>query len=376
MGCAAATGAHAVSIELKDVAADRIERQRAAAQGELPLPGTPAIGKAAERLRELGVAPGSAILIRIFKAQSELELWVRRDDSYVLFATYPVCHWSGGLGPKLREGDKRTPEGFYTVTRRQLHHVGRWPRSLNLGFPNAFDKSQNRTGSYILIHGGCSSVGCFAMTNPVVEEIYKLALAAVRGGQTHIPVHVFPFRMTDANLAAEKKSPWHGFWTNLKEGYDAFERTHRPPQVSVCDNRYQFQELPAAEVADSGPLAVCGATIAAIRGLTASRKYARPVSLLAKAGLPLPIIPALTPGGPDHPETLETATATFAPRPVCSVQRASCRKFLSLRKRRLANGAQRSKPASSSKRRVSSKRAALSRNGGTPKHERYREARR
>lgn len=336
IGCIAASSARAVSIELKDAASDRKDQQRDGAE-RTPLPGTAKAGKIAERLKELGVAPNPAILLRIFKAPSELELWVRRDDTYVLFATYPVCHWSGGLGPKLFEGDKQTPEGFYTVTRRQLHHVGRWPRSLNLGFPNPFDQSQNRTGSYILIHGGCSSVGCFAMTTPVVNEIYRLSLAAVRGGQTHIPVHVFPFRMTDANLEIEKASPWRDFWMNLKEGYDSFERTHRPSRVSICNDRYQFEDLPAAEAADAGPMAVCNETVVAIRKLQQSRKHARVATLLAKSGLPVPMMPPFGLGGPGAKALRQSivpglAKSSVSQKPSCSLSRASCRKFLSLRK--------------------------------------------
>ena len=183
-GSLVAGPALAVSIELKDVASDRLERQRAAAEGNLPLPGTPDLSRLTERLAEKGLKLGSPVLLRAFKSESEFEVWVRKDANYVLFATYPVCHWSGTLGPKLREGDKQTPEGFYTVTRAQMRHVGRWPRSLNLGFPNVYDKVLARNGSNILVHGGCSSVGCFAMTNAVIEEIYLFTEQAVSGGQT------------------------------------------------------------------------------------------------------------------------------------------------------------------------------------------------
>ena len=262
--------AHAVSIELRDDAPDRIERQRAAATGNLPLPGTPDTAQFASRMAAQGLKPGLPMLIRIFKAQSELEVWMEKDSAYVLFATYPICHWSGTLGPKIREGDKQTPEGFYTITARQLHRLGRWTRALNLGFPNAYDESLKRDGSYILVHGGCSSVGCFAMTNPVIEEVYTLTSAALRAGQRHVPVHVFPFRMTEANLESHKSSEWHDFWMNLKEGYDAFELTKRPPYVSVCDGRYRVDGMSAStspvEAGAPGPLAVCGPTAAALLG--------------------------------------------------------------------------------------------------------------
>jgi murein L,D-transpeptidase YafK len=257
--------AHALTIELKDVAPDRVERQRAAATGALPLPGTPNVALLQERLHETGVAFASPILIRIFKAESELELWKQkdRDGPFILFATYPICHWSGTLGPKLRDGDRQAPEGFYTVTRAQARHVGRWPISIDIGFPNILDQSQARTGSDILIHGGCSSVGCFAMTNPVSEEIHQLTLAAIDAGEELVPVEVFPFRMTNENMIAQSASPWKAFWNNLKEGYDLFERTRRPPMVGVCSGRYVFGEAPAGVL--PGPLDACEPTLASIR---------------------------------------------------------------------------------------------------------------
>lgn len=238
--------AHAVSIKLKDVAPDRIERQRKAAMGELPLPGTPAIEDRAARLEAKGMSAGLPVVIRIFKEESELELWMMKDDRFEHFATYPICHWSGTLGPKLAEGDKQAPEGFYTVTRRQMHHRGRWPRSLNLGFPNTYDRAQSRTGSYILVHGGCSSVGCFAMTNAVIKEIHGLTLAAIKQGQKHVPVHVFPFRMTAENMGRHSGHEWAGFWKELKDGYDSFERTRLAPQVSVCNGAYHVRDASSA----------------------------------------------------------------------------------------------------------------------------------
>ena len=181
-------------------------------------------------------------MIRIFKAESELELWMQKDDRFELFATYPICKWSGKLGPKLHEGDKQAPEGMYTVAMPQIHRRGRWPRSLNIGFPNAFDKAMERTGSLILVHGGCSSTGCYAMTNPRMEEIYKLSELALQQGQHFIPVHVFPFRMTETNLAAHADSQWQPFWHNIKDAYDLFERTRVPPSVKVCGKKYVVSE--------------------------------------------------------------------------------------------------------------------------------------
>ncbi len=364
MAAAAATGAQALSIELKDAASDRIERQRAAAVGRLPLPGTPDVAKTAERLAAKGFASGAPMMLRIFKSESELEVWMEKDGRYELFATYPICHWSGTLGPKQREGDKQTPEGFYTITSRQLHHVGRWPRSLNLGFPNAFDQAMGRSGSYILVHGGCSSVGCFAMTNPVIGEIYGLATAALRGGQRHIPAHVFPFRMTEKNIAKNSKSEWAGFWANLKEGYDSFERTRQPPRVSVCESRYHIEDASPQEAGAPNPLAVCGATVAALRS---SDPSAQLVPIESPAANPSPpasgeapsppaasapliqasaeqsstaplyeLIPNLNP--PSRP--VETAVSRRAGRPPCNLARPSCRKFVALRNAKVSRVAQ------------------------------------
>ena len=263
LGMLAVQPAQAVVIELKDVASDRVERQRAEAIGLLPLPGTPNVGQLAERLAEKKMAMGNPILIRVFKASSELEVWMKSGDTFELFATYPICNWSGTLGPKLTEGDKQSPEGVYTVSAQQLHLVGRHPRSLNLGFPNALDRQMSRTGSYILIHGGCSSVGCFAMTNPVIEEVYSLALAALnKGKQDALQVHVFPFRMTEDRLQAYAINEWYDFWRNLKDVSDSFERTHVPPNITICEGRYWVEDgALTQEVASQGPLAVCAASL-------------------------------------------------------------------------------------------------------------------
>jgi murein L,D-transpeptidase YafK len=205
------------------------------------------------RLTEKGMTAGSPVMIRIFKQESELELWIVSQGRFELFATYAICFWSGKLGPKLREGDRQAPEGLYSVGLEQLYEKGRRPRSFDIGFPNAFDRAFARTGSYILVHGGCSSIGCFAMTNPVMDEIYALSERALRQGQDRIDVHVFPFRMTETNLAAHAESPWHAFWLNLKEAYDAFERTRVPPRVGICDRRYIVDESGLASEAVAPP---------------------------------------------------------------------------------------------------------------------------
>lgn len=207
----------------------------------LPMPGEPDLSRLPQRLARAGVHEGSPILIRIFKSEFELELWMQRDGIFHRFATYPICRWSGALGPKLKQGDRQAPEGFYSVDQTALNPNSRWYRSFNLGFPNAFDRAHGRTGSFIMVHGGCGSIGCFAMTNAQMHEIWQLVTAALNGGQARFQVQVYPFRMSAERLAKYEASPEFAFWKNLKEGSDLFETTGLPPRVSVCKGRYQFE---------------------------------------------------------------------------------------------------------------------------------------
>ncbi len=238
--------------------AERLNRRLAAKEGRLrvPLPGTPDTDTPLSRLAAAGVSLGARVFIRIFKEELELELWVEKGRAYVKFATYPICFWSGKLGPKLREGDRQTPEGFYTITAEQMHFGSRWKRSLDIGYPNAFDRENGRTGSVILLHGGCDSSGCFAMTNSVSLELYDLVSAALRTGMRHVPVHIFPFRMSDENIAARDAGPWSEFWGDLRKGYDSFERTRLPPRISVCRKRYEVGDWTPGEVAGQA-IGVC-----------------------------------------------------------------------------------------------------------------------
>ena len=194
-----------------------------------------------DRLKEKGLKRGAPVHLRIFKGDLEVELWMRRGSHYELFATYPICAWSGQLGPKVREGDLQAPEGFYTVGKSQLNPNSHYHRAFNLGYPNALDRAYNRTGANLMIHGGCGSVGCFAMTDAEIDELWFLVTAALDGGQESVPVHVFPFRMTDERMAAFAWHPWADFWRDMKPAYDFFEETHVPPRVSVCNKRYSVQ---------------------------------------------------------------------------------------------------------------------------------------
>jgi murein L,D-transpeptidase YafK len=188
-----------------------------------------------------GFALGDQAHLRIFKREKMLELWLKRPEGqFVLFKSYPVCTFSGGLGPKLAEGDHQAPEGFYRVASRQLNPHSRHHLAFNLGFPNAYDRELERTGSALMVHGGCSSVGCFAMTDPQIDEIYAVVDAALRQGQGEIDVAVFPFRLTAQALAAEAHSSWLPFWQNLKQGSDLFDATGTPPRVGACKGQYIF----------------------------------------------------------------------------------------------------------------------------------------
>src|SRR5262249_1822668 len=259
----------AMLVAPSDMPTDPANPSGAAVQRPPPVPFSPADRE--RRLAEKGLAAGNPVMIRIFKQESELELWIEREDRFELFNTYRICFWSGGLGPKLREGDRQAPEGFYSVSAQQLYPKGRRPRSFDLGYPNTLDRSHARTGSYIFVHGGCASIGCFAMTDPVMDEIYALSEQALRGGQDRIEVQVFPFRMTNANLAAPAESPWLGFWLNLKEAYDGSALCHLPPRVSVCDGRYLIGEgwRPQEEAAppDNGAPTAFGICEDAIAGI-------------------------------------------------------------------------------------------------------------
>jgi murein L,D-transpeptidase YafK len=263
--CALISPASALVVELDDVAPDRIERQRAFVRGTLP-PSSANVETLGERLAAKGLVEGAPVMIRIFKLESELELWMRKGDAYVQAATYPICHWTGSLGPKLREGDKQSPEGFYTIGQRQMRHRGRWQQAFNLGFPNLHDARLRRTGSYILVHGGCSSTGCYAMTQEVQREIYRLASAALGHGQERFQVHIFPFRMTEANMQRFAPHQWSAFWRDLKAGYDAFEQTRRPPHLNVCGHRYVVTPAVAGEEVDA-PLRPINAAKVAAAGL-------------------------------------------------------------------------------------------------------------
>jgi murein L,D-transpeptidase YafK len=205
-------------------------------------------------LHERGFRFGAPVFIRIFKESREMELWLDQGGRWELFRTYPVCAFSGNPGPKQREGDMQSPEGFYQVTPEQLNPRSSYHLAFNLGFPNAHDRAKGYTGSFLMVHGDCVSVGCYAMTDAFIEEIYTLAAAALQSGQPAFSVHVFPFRMTVENMRKNADSPWGAFWGDLKKGHDAFVQRGQVPQIGVRNGRYavlddQENSLAVASVA-------------------------------------------------------------------------------------------------------------------------------
>ncbi len=193
-----------------------------------------------EAIAQLGGEIGDPVYLRIFKEEAELEVWMQHGERYHLIQTYPICAYSGDLGPKLREGDRQSPEGFYYVTKSRLNPNSRFHLSFNLGYPNRYDRVHGRTGSFLMVHGDCVSIGCYAMTDEKIEEIYELVEQALEQGQKIVRVHAFPFRMTEANMQRHQGERWYAFWENLKEGYDFFESSNIPPEVGVAGKKYTF----------------------------------------------------------------------------------------------------------------------------------------
>jgi murein L,D-transpeptidase YafK len=194
----------------------------------------------------------SPILVRLFKQEAELEVWKQdRSGKFSLLKTYPICRWSGDLGPKIREGDRQAPEGFYSIGPGQMNPQSAYYLSFNMGYPNAFDKALGRTGSQLMVHGDCSSRGCYAMTDEQISEIYALGRESFFGGQRAFQVQAFPFKMTPVNMAKHRSNPNMPFWKMIKEGYDHFEVTRQEPKVEFCENKYVFNP---AQPASGRPL--------------------------------------------------------------------------------------------------------------------------
>lgn len=232
------------------------------------------------------MSPASPILIRIFKQESELEIWKQdRTGKYALLKTYPMCRWSGKLGPKTREGDRQAPEGFYHVNAGMLNPNSQYYLSFNLGYPNRLEAALGYTGDALMVHGACTSSGCYALTDDGVAEIYAVAREALKGSQQAFQVQAFPFRMTPQNMAKHRNDPNFSFWTDLKRGYDSFEVTRRQPKISHCGGRYVVDtEFDGGEPRD--PLAACPPAVSRTHPAIAGRTQSdlRQADLLVSSG--------------------------------------------------------------------------------------------
>ncbi len=193
-----------------------------------------------ENLASLGAQPGNPIYIRILKEERLLTLYIKspQQTTWTEVTNFPILGLSGTLGPKTREGDNQGPEGFYAVTRKLLHPTSQYHLALNIGYPNAYDTARGYTGSYIMIHGKRGSIGCFAMGDPAIEQIYILAEAALNNGQKEIPVHIYPFALTPQNLARHADSPHYTFWHQLQPAWDYFAQHTIPAPITIRDGNY------------------------------------------------------------------------------------------------------------------------------------------
>ncbi|THF57604.1 L,D-transpeptidase family protein [Ollibium composti] len=211
-------------------------------------------------MRAKGMNKNAPIMARIFKEENTVEIWKQKTNGrYDIIASYPICKWSGKLGPKFTEGDRQAPEGFYTVRPSQMNPRSGYHLAFNIGYPNAYDRANGRTGSNLMVHGACSSSGCYSMNDPQIEEIYAFGRDAFQGGQTEFQIQAFPFRMTAANMARYRNDPNYEFWKMLKVGYDNFEITKVPPKVDVCEKRYVFNQV-APEGTTFNPSGACPAS--------------------------------------------------------------------------------------------------------------------
>ena len=209
-----------------------------------PKANAPIPRKLTNKMKAYGMRASSPIMIRIFKDENVLEVWKEKDTKrYGLLASYEICKWSGKFGPKFKEGDRQAPEGFYHVANHQMNPRSKYHLAFNMGFPNSYDRAHGRTGAHLMIHGACSSAGCYSMTDDRVEEIYALARESLRGGQKKFQIQAYPFRLTAKNMVKHRTSKHFPFWKMLKQGYDHFEITRVPPKVNVCNRAYQFNTI-------------------------------------------------------------------------------------------------------------------------------------
>jgi len=194
-----------------------------------------------KELNEKNLKPGSALYIRIFKEEDNLEIWVKSGHVFKFFKSYNICFFSGGLGTKTREGDLKSPEGFYTIAPSQLNPASSYHLAINIGYPNKVERAKGCTGDAVMIHGTCASNGCYAMTDEGIEDIYTLVYEAFAGGQKMMHLDIFPFRMDEGHMKKYANSSVIGFWKNLRPGYELFERNHTPADAEGRGREYKFR---------------------------------------------------------------------------------------------------------------------------------------
>lgn len=277
------------------------------------------------RLQAIGYAEAPRLYIRIFKEEKTLEIWVGNAQGFKLYRSVAICRYSGKLGPKLQEGDAQAPEGFYYVPAEQiLWNSAKWPRALNLAFPNIYDANQNRTGSNLLIHGGCSSKGCFAIKDGPMEDIYALVSLAIKKGQTYFPLHIFPFRFTTKNWQRHKGHKWAAFWRELQPVYDKFNRKRDIPDVLVCEGGYQTPLLGSLFGKESFVLGSC------VRPL--------PVNTVQKIGAKVPAWALKVAARYPINKKKHKRGSKYQIKVACNLKRPSCKRWLFLRQKMLRKG--------------------------------------
>jgi murein L,D-transpeptidase YafK len=282
---------------------------------------TPISPKTASAMEKIGSSKSAPILIRSYKKEAEFEIWkMKADGHYAYLKSFPLCRWSGQLGPKVREGDRQVPEGFYSITPNRMNPESHYYLSFDIGYPNAYDRAHGRTGGSIMVHGACSSAGCFSMTDAQIAEIYAIAREAFAGGQHAIQMQSYPFRMTAENLAKYRLDPNISFWKQLKEGSDNFEVTKQDVAVGVCDKHYVFNAIPVngSELNAAGP---CPAfkrddDVQKEVATRSSRDEAKIAELVADGVRPIKTVYS---DGGQHPDF--ASWASFASRPEALAQR-------------------------------------------------------
>ena len=232
-------------------------------------------GKIVQKMQAMSMAKDSPIMLRIFKEEGVLEVWkANASNRFEMLRQYKICAWSGKLGPKVKEGDRQAPEGFYPISPGQMNPNSSYYLAINTGFPNRFDQANGRFGTNLMIHGACSSSGCYSMTDEQMQEIFALSRDAYKGGQQAIQLQALPFRMTAENMARHRNSPNIDFWNMLKPGYDQFEITKRPPEVNICEKKYVFNQQTDGKFSPTGQCPAMS-TPATMQGALASfnKKY-------------------------------------------------------------------------------------------------------